>query len=53
LRKSTSDWLRVSTEVDADAELGAAEEPEGEEEAPPDRWTEDNADDEEGAPGWG
>jgi hypothetical protein len=54
LRKSTRDWLRDSTEVpDADEELGAAEEPEGEEEAAPDCWAEDNADEEEDAPGCG
>jgi len=54
LRKSTSDCLRDSTEVpDADEELGAAEEPEGEEEAALNCWAEDDADEEEGAPGCG
>jgi hypothetical protein len=54
LRKSTSDCLRDSVEVpDADEELGAAGEPEGEEEAAPGSGAEDDADEEEGAPGCG
>ena len=48
MRKPTNDCLTVPAEVpDADEELGAAEELEGEEEAAPGSGAEDDADEEE------